>query len=57
MKVKELIAKLSTLDGESYVHIQTDRRFEEDIVQIESYETESAKIVVLSNHYKTRKPQ
>ncbi|MEY8188606.1 hypothetical protein AB4X15_02885 [Peribacillus simplex] len=49
MKVKDLIRALQIADQESYVHVQTDKRFEEDILRIKQYETESATIILLSS--------
>jgi len=49
MKVKDLIKALQFADQEAYVHIQTDKRFEEDVKRVNQYITENATVFLLSS--------
>ncbi|MGN7284299.1 hypothetical protein ACTHP3_05025 [Shouchella rhizosphaerae] len=49
MKVKELIKQLQGFNPDAHVHIQTDKRFEEDINNIEEYSGEGTVVVLLSS--------
>ena len=55
MKVNQLIKLLEGCDPEAYVHVQTDKRFEEDVRDVEEYSGENADVVLISSVDKWQK--